>query len=145
MEERLEKLDALVTTLIDSRHGYEEALNDAGERGLTGLFQEMIAMRTEDIEGLQPVLASGAGEMADPDGSFMATVHRTVISVRSVFSELDEAILPSLISGEERILNTYDEAIAASHADAPEYALLINQRDRLATKIGQMQAMKIAS
>jgi uncharacterized protein (TIGR02284 family) len=99
----LSGVDTLHTTLIDSRNGYEEALADAEGKGLTPLFREMIARHDADIPRIAAILRQ-EGEQPDSSGSFMSTVHRTVISIRSMITRLDESILPSLISGEERVL-----------------------------------------
>jgi uncharacterized protein (TIGR02284 family) len=82
------------------------------------------------------------GEKPDADGSFMSTVHRTVIDVRSYVTGLDESVLPSLISGEERILGYYDDALTKSAAGNPEYAILVDQRAKLIAKIDEMRRMK---
>lgn len=139
MSDRADKLAALATALIDSRNGYYEALDDAEGRGLTKLFKEMIAMRTEAIVELEPFVIAVGGNVNE-DGSFMSTVHRTVISIRSMLTELDEKILPSLISGEERILAYYDDAIKASATDYPEFAVIQRQRAALVSKISEMQS-----
>ena len=38
----VETLKSLATAAIDARNGYEEAFDDAGPRGLAGLFTTMI-------------------------------------------------------------------------------------------------------
>ncbi|PPC86562.1 MAG: ribonucleotide reductase [Hyphomicrobium sp.] len=139
MSDRADKLAALATALIDSRNGYFEALEDAEGRGLTTLFKEMVALRTEAIVELEPFVVAAGGKVNE-DGSFMSTVHRTVISIRAMLTELDEKILPSLISGEERILGYYDDALKVSSTDYPEYAALQRQRGTLVAKITQMQS-----
>ena len=69
---------------------------------------------------------------------FLSTIHRTVISIRSLFGGLDESILPGLIDGEERVLGYYDEALT----DCPpsETAMLSAQRSALNAKINEMKA-----
>ena len=52
------------------------------------------------------------------------------------------ARVPSLISGEERILGTYDDAIKASGNSFPEYPLLVSQRDALRMKVAEMERMQ---
>jgi hypothetical protein len=89
-------LSSLHTTLVDSRNGYEEAIKDAGETGLVTLFEEMVALRRQAIAELEPLVAA-AGLNPDEDGSFMSTVHRTVISVQSMLTDLDETVLPGFI------------------------------------------------
>ena len=93
MTAHVEEMKSLHTALIDSRNGYQKALEDAEGRGLTPLFRDMVARRGEDARELETLLRS-AGEEPDTDGSFMSTVHRTIMSVRSLFGGIDESILP---------------------------------------------------
>lgn len=137
-------LTALHTSLIDSRVGYEEALEDAGPKGLTDLFREMIALRTGHEVALKPAIEM-MGEPVDDDGSFMATVHSTVISIRSLFNDLDEAILPGLIDGEKRILDSYDDAMKHQSIAAKTQSLLADQRAEVEEKIRSMQRLSNAA
>jgi hypothetical protein len=63
-----------------------------------------------------------------------------VISIRSLFSGVNESMLPGLIDGEQRIIGYYDEALAAAPVDGPERALLMHQRTALEAKIAELQA-----
>jgi uncharacterized protein (TIGR02284 family) len=119
MTEHVDALKSLHTSLIDSRNGYEEALEDSEGKGLAPLFRKMVELHDRHATELAERL-SALGEEADEDGSFMSTVHRTVISIRSILTGLDESILPGLIDGEERNLRAYDEAIdSAWRTSAP--------------------------
>jgi uncharacterized protein (TIGR02284 family) len=141
MTSHTDTLTSLHTALIDSRNGYEEALKDAEGKGLTPLFREMIALRRQHADELKHHLI-GMGAEVDDEGSFMSAVHRTVISLRSVFTELDEGILPGLIDGEERIVGYYDEAIESVLPGSRENAALVAQRTVLKAKIADMQMRK---
>jgi uncharacterized protein (TIGR02284 family) len=138
MSDFADRLKSLHTALIDSRNGYEEALEDAGPKDMTTVFQEMIALRTMHAEELSRRLTA-LGEAVDDSGSFMSTVHRTVISVRSAITGLDENILPALIDGEERIVSYYDEALEDAPADGPDAEMLKSQRSAVAERIGEMR------
>jgi uncharacterized protein (TIGR02284 family) len=142
-KERIDAFRSLHTALVDSRNGYEEALEDAKGKGLTGLFREMIELRQKDAEELAQLLLAW-GQAPDRDGSFMSTVHRTVIKVRSLFTDLDASILPGLIDGEERILGYYEEAIAAA-AGAREEHILDLQRQHLRHKVDEMRRLLATS
>lgn len=137
MSERAEALQNLKTVLIDSRNGYEEAVEDAEGKGLTTLFQEMVALRTRHIEQIRQDLLA-AGEPAPDEESYMSTVHRTVISIRSALTGLDTNVLPSLISGEQRILESYDETMKVAAADS----FLADQRGEVADKIKAMEVLR---
>jgi len=74
-----DSLKKLHTDLVDNRNGYEEAVNDA-EPPLKALFAEMVALKEKDHAELHGALTRPR-EKPDEDGSFMSTVHKTVISV----------------------------------------------------------------
>lgn len=136
MSERTDALAALHTTLVDSRNGYEEALKDAGRNGLLSLFESMIALRQTAIVELEPLVRQ-AGAEPDTDGSFMSTVHRTVISLQSMLTGLDEAAMPGFIDGEKRILESYDAAIRHNTGEA--LAVLERQRAAVSERIAEME------
>lgn len=139
MTDHVDALKSLHTALIDSRNGYDEALEDAEGKGLTPLFRDMIALRNEHADQLAGHLRA-MGEMVDGEGSFMSALHRTVISLRAVLTGLDESVLPGLIDGEERIVGYYDQAIEESPASAPECGTLVKQREAVRGKIAEMKA-----
>jgi uncharacterized protein (TIGR02284 family) len=119
----LDHLKSLHTGAIDARNGYEEALKDAEGHGLTPVFREMISLHAQNASELGSQLAS-AGEQPDNDGSFMSTIHRTIMSIRGLFGGLGESVLPGLIE------------------PAEVQTLLTRQRDRLQTALTKMQREK---
>ena len=139
--DQIEHLKSLHTSAIDARNGYQEALKDAEGRGLTPLFADMIAVHTANAQELETTL-SAAGEKADQSGSFMTLVHRAIFSVRSLFDELDEDVLPGLIDGEQRNVSHYDEALKQTGLAAELATLLTTQRARLVEKIEDMKSWK---
>lgn len=138
MAEHIDNLKSLHTILIDSKHGYEEALADAEGRGMTQLFREMITLRIKDAGEIGTVLTT-LGEKADDSGSFMTTVNRAIISLRSLFGGLDESILPGLIDGEKRIIGYYDSALETA-ASSVDREILTRQRQTLLKIIADMEA-----
>jgi uncharacterized protein (TIGR02284 family) len=136
MTEYRDALSTLHTTLVDSRNGYEEALKDAGKSGLVTLFEEMVALRQQASVELEPLLLR-LGATPDDNGSFMSTVHRTIISFQSMLTDLDESVLPGFIDGEKRILGYYDETIAK--APDIDREVLVRQRADLSDRIEEME------
>jgi uncharacterized protein (TIGR02284 family) len=136
MTEYRDALSTLHTTLVDSRNGYEEALKDAGKSGLVTLFEEMVALRQQASVELEPLLLR-SGATPDADGSFMSTVHRTIISFQSMLTDLDETVLPGFIDGEKRVLGYYDDAI--SIAPEADRQVLVRQRADLSDRIEEME------
>jgi uncharacterized protein (TIGR02284 family) len=143
MPDQVEALEELRTSLIDSRNGYEEALEDAQGKGLTPLFGEMIELRANAISELGAAVVKLGGD-ASSEGSFMSAVHRTVISIRSMLTGLDDTVLPALVDGEHRILEKYDDTLKEDLL--PDIrATVAAQRAQLARKIEQMKAQTASS
>jgi uncharacterized protein (TIGR02284 family) len=140
MADHIDHMKSLHTTVVDARKGYEEALKDADGKGLSSLFRDMITLHQIHADALAADLVRH-GEQVDDEGSFMSTIHRTVISIRSLFGGLDESILPGLIDGEERVVGYYDEALK----DCPpsETEMLSKQRAALLAKIAEMKLLEV--
>ena len=141
MEDQVEALKSLHTSLIDSRNGYDKAVKDAKGEGETPVFREMLATHARDADEIAACLRS-RGAQPDDSGSFMSTVHRTIMDVRSLFGGLDESVLPGLIDGEQRTLGAYDDALKYFSANDAEFAILTAQRTALANKIHNLEVRK---
>lgn len=138
MAEHIDNLKSLHTILIDSKHGYEEALADAEGHGMTQLFRDMISLRIKDGDEIATELVT-LGERPDESGSFMTTVNRAIISLRSLFGGLDESVLPGLIDGEKRIVTYYDSALETA-ASSVDREILTRQRQNLLKVIADLES-----
>ena len=141
-QQLINELEKLHTAAIDARNGYQEAAEDAEGKGMTPLFRELIALHQDHATALSQVLA-GAGAKPDDKGSFMSTVHKTIMDIRSLFNGLDESVLPGLIDGEKRNVSKYDEALQLGRSSEVG-ALLAAQRCAIMQKIVEMERMKEA-
>ncbi|RBP12840.1 uncharacterized protein (TIGR02284 family) [Roseiarcus fermentans] len=130
---------SLYTALVDAKNGYGEAVKDAERADLKTLFQDMIALHERALAQLRPELEA-RGVEANDRGSFMTNVHETVIAVRSAVTGLDERSLAGFADGEERILKSYDAAIAESAGDAALAETLEQQRAALSAKVEGMKS-----
>ena len=143
MTEFTEELKSLHTQLVDSLEGYQVALQESEDPKVSALVSGMIAMRSSHHRQLDQCLHA-MGEVPDESGSFMSNVHRTIIKIRSVFTGVDENIVPGLIDGESRILKQYGESIRAG--DPPDVVEMLQQQTSdLAQKIHEMEAVQKAT
>jgi uncharacterized protein (TIGR02284 family) len=143
MTEFTEELKSLHTQLVDSLEGYQAALEELKDPKVSALVSGMVTMRSSHHRQLDRCLHA-MGEQPDESGSFMSNVHRTIIKIRSVFTGVDENIIPGLIDGDSRILEQYRETIrAGDRPDAVE--MLQKQSSELAQKIHEMEALRKAS
>jgi uncharacterized protein (TIGR02284 family) len=137
----IDQLKTLHTHAVDARNGYEEALHDAEGHGMTPLFRDMIVLHTTNADELSALLTR-LGQQPDQNGSFMTIVHRTIMSVRSLFGGLDESVVPGLIDGEKRNVARYADALEARDMSAEVRPLLEKQRHRIESAIVAMEGVK---
>ncbi|MBR1092656.1 PA2169 family four-helix-bundle protein [Bradyrhizobium manausense] len=134
-----ESLKKLHTTLVDNRKGYEKAVGDA-EPDVKSLFREMAALKEKDHAELHAGLTK-LGEKPDESGSFMATVHKTVIGVRAATTGLGTNSLSSFVMGEKQVVEEYDRAIEECVSDRALVDTLTRQKQTLLAKIAQMERL----
>ena len=139
----VDHMKSLHTAAIDARNGYKEALEDAEGKGMSPLFREMISLHQRHADALAHELGK-AGVQPDDSGSFMSTIHKTIMDIRSLFGGLDASVLPGLIDGEKRNVGAYDDALKDALPGASLASLLAGQRADLIKKIADMEAMKPA-
>ncbi len=137
-------LASLHTAIVDARNGYEEAIRRAELPVLKTIFQRLKALHENAHAELHEALLA-RGFTPDESGSFMSTVHKTVISVRSAVTGLDDESLSAFASGEDRIIADYDKAIEDNAGDETLLALLERQEARLKSAISDMKATATAA
>ena len=138
--ERIDALTNLHTTLIDTRNGYDAAQKDAEGMGLAPLFRDLSIMHTKAANEVAALLRA-KGVMVDDAGSFMTTVHRTIVGIRSLFGGLDESILPNLIDGERRVLGYLDQTLKVVSIDH-DRDVLAALRAILAKRVNELESRK---
>jgi uncharacterized protein (TIGR02284 family) len=134
----MQSLKSLQTALVDARKGYATAYNDAKSDELKSLFRHMMTIHENAHVDIHKMLTRHAVKF-DDDGSFMATVHETVINVRAAVLGLDDASLKSFADGEEMLIKRYDDAISGANLEPTERLRLKQQRDLLADEIADMK------
>jgi uncharacterized protein (TIGR02284 family) len=132
-----ENLISLHTALIDAREGYRKAIEEAESPAIVEQLRSVERLHAAAHARIHGILTA-RGEAVDDGGSFMGTIHKAVVSVRSATFGLDEGSLGSFASGEENNLEAYDEAIGAEH-DPALRAQLTSHRDALAEQVRVMK------
>jgi uncharacterized protein (TIGR02284 family) len=135
-----DSLKKLHTSLVDNRKGYEKAVED-GEPNVKPLFSEMAALKEKDHAELHAGLTK-LGEKPDESGSFMATVHKTVIGVRAATTGLGTNSLSSFVMGEKQVVDEYDKAIEECSSNRDLVATLTRQKNALLAKIAEMERIQ---
>ena len=135
----VQPLKDLHTALIDAREGYAKAIAEAENTSLRSIFEEADDLHRRAHADIHRLLAAH-GDSPDDDGSFMGDVHKAVISVRSAVTGLGPFSLSSFASGEERIIEHYDEAIVAE-ADSATANTLSSHKAALEQLVQRMKGL----
>ena len=124
----VDTLGKLHTRTVDALKGFETMVEKAEPE-----FRP-VALQFRDLHSRQAAqmaqLLTPMGGKIDADGSFMATVNRTVVSMRALFDEIDDDVMDAVRSGEERILEAFDAALAEDQPHQAQRALM-NMREEL--------------
>ena len=130
-----EALVALHNRTVDALHGYAIMVEKA-EPSFRATAEQFRALHARHADALARML-SEMGVEADPGGTFMATVNRTMVTVRAFFDAIDEDVMQQIRSGEDWVLAAFDDAIVAVSSKlvdlVPTTAALRDMRDELAT------------
>lgn len=134
-----EAVKKLYVRLLDAANGYEEAAEKTDESEMKTLYADIARFHNEQATALAPILARHG---ADPDGegSWMSVLQRTIMQVRGVLSALGREALDPIVSGERRLLELYDETIAAG-AYGGDVVVLTEGREAAAKRIAELETM----
>jgi Domain of unknown function (DUF2383) len=119
----------LKVAVDDALEGYDKMLEKA-EPSFRPTVSELIALHRAASQDLDVQLRDH-GAAVDEDGSFMGTVHKTVVTLRSVVDDPDRDWIPGILDGEKRNLKKYDAAIAESLGDSTLEGMLRRHREAL--------------
>ena len=135
------KQDALQTVvdhLVDVSEGYDTLLKraDAPVRDHVRAVADLHAIHLVELRSA----LRDAGTKPDMSGTIMGTVHKTVVTLRDTFGELDEDVLAAVERGEDQVVSAYDSAIDTVSSQHGLRGVLIKQRNALSDQIEQMAA-----
>jgi hypothetical protein len=122
-------LVALHRRTVDDIAGFA-AMVDRAEPDFRAVAQRFHDLHRRHAAQLALMLRE-RGLEPDADGSFMATVNKVVVRVRSLLDDIDGDVMHQVRSGEEWTLDAFDRAIAALKDD-PAEARLHEMRAELA-------------
>jgi uncharacterized protein (TIGR02284 family) len=119
-----ESLDALIdlhTRSVDTQRGFEKMVEKA-EPTFRPVVERFLALHTRHVSRLGAMVRE-MGAVPDASGSFMGTVNRAVVTLRSAFDAIDADVMTQIRNGEDSVLEAFDRALAASLPAAHVQAL----------------------
>ncbi len=139
MKTETDALEALHTTLIDSRDGYEKSAELIDSPRLKTLFNDLKIRRAEQANEVREFL-SRAGTDLDDDGTILAAAHRQFLSLRDFVSNDDEDIVEEVIRGERQLLKAFDAAIQPMNGESEAYQFAVQQHAMLTQRLNELEA-----
>ena len=133
-EDELDALQSLHSRIVDTLAGFDKMVETAEPsfRPTAQAFQNLHARHEREVARLM----TEAGRAADGDGSFMGTVNRVVVATRALFDTIDADVMQQIRSGEQHMLDAFDEAIGHT-ADSQRVAHLQTMRREVQEQIAQ--------
>lgn len=112
MPDGVAAIEALHNRTVDVLAGYAKMVETA-EPSFQTIAEEFRSLHARHADHLARMIAD-LGYTPDPDGTVMGTINRAVVSVRAMFDKIDEDVMDNVRTGEQHVLDAFDEALAAN-------------------------------
>lgn len=132
-------LSDLSTDIADIVRGYE-VMQEKADDDLRPIAQRLHALHEGHAAALLTAIDRMGGH-PENTGSMMGAVHAAVATGRDWFGALDASAIPQIIDGEERLIESYDTALAQVTGIADVEDQVAEQR---ATVQAQIDALRNA-
>ena len=110
-QDEISTLNTLITTLIDSITGYEDAAANSEPGRFQQLFRERAGERQRVVEDLRSEVRRLGGEPED-SGSFMGKTHQRWLDLKAAVTGRDDtAIINSVEAGEDYLKEKFEAAL----------------------------------
>ena len=104
-------LNTLITTLIDSVNGYEDAAANSENSQFQQIFRERASERQQVVQDLRSHVQAIGGEPSD-DGSLMGKTHQRWLDLKAaVTGRDDQSIINSVEAGEDYLKEKFEAAL----------------------------------
>lgn len=105
-----EEVNDVLSRLIDSADGYENAAENAQSGRFLNLFRNKAQQRRQFVAELRSEIIRAGGQPED-DGTLLAGAHRMFVDLRAKLSDDDEAVLEEIERGEKKLIEEYRDAL----------------------------------
>ena len=130
-------LSRLTTDIADIIKGYE-VMEERADGELRPVAQRLHALHETHAAELMTAMEEMGGHPEDT-GSMMGAVHQAVATGRDWFDALDRSAIPQIVTGEDRLLTSYDDALDAAELRPDLQKMLLDQRAALKAQIDALR------
>lgn len=141
-DEIFDEIEEILEKNEDARKGYQKASENARNNALGSYFSKKSRDRTEFNSKLRSEISSVYMDF-NSEGSFMGSVHRAWMDVKSMFSANDdESMLEESIRGDKAAIEEYNDVIKYENLPMSLKNLLMVQRDEIMKDIAIHNSME---
>tara|TARA_R110002012_G_scaffold312248_1_gene522664 strand:+ start:231761 stop:232210 length:450 start_codon:yes stop_codon:yes gene_type:complete len=134
-EEISNKLNELLIKNYDAEKGYINAMNNVDSSEIKMFFKRRATERSQFAKELRTEILQ-YGEIPEDSGSFKGTMHRNWMTLKSTFTNNDEAaILEEAIRGEKASLDEYKEILKDRMLPPSIDSLLVKHKNAIQNAI----------
>ena len=135
-------LNTLITTTIDSAHGFERSAENADAARFQSMFQEFATERRQCVNDLQARVRQLGGDPAD-DGSLKADVHRRWLDMKNAITGTgDKSVIEEVERGEDYIKEKYETALKDDKLSAETRMVITKAYDSVRRGHDRASALK---
>jgi uncharacterized protein (TIGR02284 family) len=110
-QDQISTLNTLISTLIDSATGYEDAASNSEADRFQELFRERATERSRVVEDLRSEVRRLGGNPED-DGSFLGKTHQRFLDLKAaVTGRDDQSIINEVERGEDYLKEKFETAL----------------------------------
>ena len=136
-------LNTLITTLIDSVNGFEDAAtNLEGNERLREIFRQRASERQQVVEELRAEVRRLGGNPED-DGSFLGKTHQRFLDLKAAIAGRDEkAIINEVERGEDYLKEKFETALNGGDLSGESRSVVERAYQSVRSGHDQMSALK---
>ena len=135
-------LNTLITTLIDSINGYEDAAANSEGGRFQQLFRERASERRQVVEDLRAEVRRLGGNPED-DGSIMGKTHQRFLDLKAaVTGRDDKAIINEVERGEDYLKEKFEAALESDQLTGESRAAVERAYQSVRSGHDQMSQLK---
>lgn len=143
-KDEISTLNTLLTTLVDSVNGYEDAAANSETGRFQQLFRERAGERNRAVESLRAEIRRLGGE-AESDGSFLGKTHQRFLDLKAAIMGRDEkAIINEVERGEDHLKEKFEAALNSGHLSGESRAAVEQAFQSVRSGHDQMSQLKHA-
>ena len=135
-------LNTLISTLIDSINGYEDAAANSEAGRFQQIFRERAGERQRIVEDLRTEVRRLGGESED-SGSFMGKTHQAWLGLKSAITGRDDkAIINEVERGEDYLKDKFETALNSGDLSGESRAVVERCYQSVRSGHDQMSRLK---